>query len=125
MYRTSIILITRNQCEMLKKTIESVLEQITKSWQLVIVDNGSVDGTRKYLFKLQKDWRKNPRSKNSGLLIHNIKMQEPQSEALKKASKFVEGRYVYLAEPGKILEIDEIFNFEQKQERKEVLACLY
>lgn len=46
-----ICLITYNRLEYTKRTLESLLETITVPFQLVIVDNNSTDGTKKWLTK--------------------------------------------------------------------------
>ena len=45
----SIVIPTYNQLGMLKKTVESVVAQTFDSWECVIVNDGSTDGTEEYL----------------------------------------------------------------------------
>ena len=42
----SVIIPTYNRKEFLKKAINSVLEQTEKDWELLIVDDGSSDGSQ-------------------------------------------------------------------------------
>lgn len=54
----SIILPTYNRIEFLKIAVASILEQKFRDWELIIVDNSSIDGSKDYLKKLcQKDSR--------------------------------------------------------------------
>lgn len=46
MYRVSIVMPTYNRGYCLADTIQSVLEQTYKKWELIVVDNMSKDGTR-------------------------------------------------------------------------------
>jgi glycosyltransferase involved in cell wall biosynthesis/polysaccharide pyruvyl transferase WcaK-like protein/MoaA/NifB/PqqE/SkfB family radical SAM enzyme len=46
---TSIIMLTCNQLQYTKKCIESILQNTQKPYELIIVDNGSTDGTVEYL----------------------------------------------------------------------------
>jgi len=46
---TSIIILTCNQIEYTKKCIESIFQNTQKPYELIIVDNGSTDGTVEYL----------------------------------------------------------------------------
>ena len=46
---TSIILLTFNQLELTKKCIESIGAYTEVPYELIIVDNNSTDGTKKYL----------------------------------------------------------------------------
>lgn len=50
---TNILLITFNRKEFTKKTIESILERTKCEYQLIVVDNNSTDGSKKYLKKLK------------------------------------------------------------------------
>ncbi len=45
----SIVMAVYNQREYLPKAIDSVLAQTTDDWELVIIDDGSDDGTKEYL----------------------------------------------------------------------------
>lgn len=51
----SVILPTYNRVELLKETIESVLNQSYKNIELIIVDDGSSDGTYSYVTSLKDD----------------------------------------------------------------------
>jgi glycosyltransferase involved in cell wall biosynthesis len=46
---TSIIILTCNQLQYTKKCIESIFQNTQKPYELIIVDNGSTDGTVEYL----------------------------------------------------------------------------
>ena len=45
----SIIILTHNQLEYTRLCIESIYKYTTESYQLILVDNGSTDGTVEYL----------------------------------------------------------------------------
>ena len=54
----SVVLPTYNRKAQLGDTIKSVLEQTHKNWELIIVDDGSTDGTDEYINEwLEKDAR--------------------------------------------------------------------
>ncbi len=44
--KISIITITRNRADFIAKAIESILDQTFSGWELIIIDDGSVDDTR-------------------------------------------------------------------------------
>jgi len=45
----SVIMPTRNRVDFLPRSIGSVLRQTYENWELIVADDGSEDGTRKYL----------------------------------------------------------------------------
>ena len=51
---TSIIILTHNQLEYTKKCIESIIKETKEPFELIIVDNGSTDGTIRYLEELAR-----------------------------------------------------------------------
>jgi GT2 family glycosyltransferase/Flp pilus assembly protein TadD len=54
---TSIIILTLNQLEFTQKCIKSIFEQTKERFELIIVDNGSTDGTVEYLQSKLRDRR--------------------------------------------------------------------
>ena len=48
----SVVLATRDRCLLLPNAVESVLAQSHERWELVVVDDGSTDGTGEYLASL-------------------------------------------------------------------------
>jgi glycosyltransferase involved in cell wall biosynthesis len=51
---TSIMMVTYNRLELTKKTLECILNNTITPYELIIVDNGSTDGTEDYLNELPK-----------------------------------------------------------------------
>lgn len=49
----SAIILTYNRLELLKRAIDSVLSQSYPNIEIIVVDNGSTDGTKDYLGKLE------------------------------------------------------------------------
>lgn len=50
---TSIIIPTRNQLELLKQCIESILAYTDEPYEIIVIDNASTDGTADYLKTIQ------------------------------------------------------------------------
>jgi GT2 family glycosyltransferase len=47
--KTSIIILAHNQLDLTKRCIESIRRHTTEEYELIVVDNGSTDGTKDYL----------------------------------------------------------------------------
>jgi len=66
---TSIIILTYNQLQYTKKCIESIFQNTRKPFELIVVDNGSTDGTVEYLESEVRD-------RNRTVVIKIIKNSE-------------------------------------------------
>ena len=51
----SVILPTWNRLALLRQAVDSVFAQTARDWELIVVDDGSTDGTREYLATLPGD----------------------------------------------------------------------
>jgi glycosyltransferase involved in cell wall biosynthesis len=49
----SIVIPTYNRCDLLKKALESVLQQTHPSFEVLVVDNNSIDGTKEMVASLR------------------------------------------------------------------------
>jgi len=49
MPEVSIVLSTYNRLPLLRRSVDSVIAQTFRDWELIVVDDGSTDGTREYL----------------------------------------------------------------------------
>jgi glycosyltransferase involved in cell wall biosynthesis len=75
----SIIVPTFNRKKYLHRALDSILKQSYKNYEVIIVDDGSEDGSEKIIFPYLKQYsnfkyirhsnRKNPLSVNSGILL--------------------------------------------------------
>lgn len=72
MVKVSIVVLTFNRKKMLKETLDSILGQTFKDFELIVVDNCSVDGTDKFV-KSYKDKRiRYFRNQNNGIIAVNL-----------------------------------------------------
>lgn len=53
--RFSIIIPTYNRRKLLQRAVESVLAQNYDNWELIIVDDGSIDHTKEYVYSIKND----------------------------------------------------------------------
>ena len=80
----SIIIPTYNRKSLLKRSIESVLNQTYKKFEIIIIDNNSSDGTYEYIKELNEDKIKFFKINNNGVIAKS------RNYGIKKASgKFI------------------------------------
>ncbi len=95
--KISILMPTYNDCDSICKTIDSVLAQTYKNWELLIIDDGSTDDTTSIITKYIKDHQMEKK-------IQYYKQEnKDQLLALLNVSKHITGDYVY------ILHSDDLF----------------
>jgi len=51
----TVIIPTYNRAKLLKKAIQSVIDQTISDWELVVVDDGSLDETKETVTKFDKE----------------------------------------------------------------------
>lgn len=96
--RLSIITITYNNLVGLRKTADSVLEQIVSDFEWIIIDGASTDGTKEYLAAMA-----------AKLQITNCKLQiisEPDRgiyNAMNKGIRLAQGEYIQILNAGDCL----------------------
>lgn len=87
--KISVITVTLNNLEGLKKTADSVLAQTEKDYEYIILDGGSTDGTVDYLNELK--------------IVNGIKKSEPDNgiyNAMNKAVTLAHGDYCIFLNAG-------------------------
>ena len=96
----SVIIPTYNRKEFLKKAINSVLEQTEKDWELLIVDDGSSDGSqpkkkkpKKKKPKKKKPKKKSQRRKSQRRKSQRRKSQRRKSQRRKSRTKLPQRKY--------------------------------
>lgn len=83
MVKFSIIIVVKNGIKYIKETINSILIQTYKNYEIIIIDGGSTDGTIEFIKQIKfKD------------LYFETSNDSGPSYALNVASKFVTGDYV-------------------------------
>lgn len=78
----SIILPTYNQANFLKKSIQSILNQTFKNWELIIIDNNSTDKTQKVIRSINDRRLRVFKIDNKGLLAksRNLGIKKSKSD---------------------------------------------
>lgn len=105
-HTVSIIVTTYNRADLLPRAIESILNQTYKDFELIIVDDGSMDNTEKVMKEFQeKDSR----------IKYVYQENKGWASALNKGLSFAQGEYVAFLDsddewlPGKLEKQIEVF----------------
>ena len=69
--KISIMIITYNRADLLKETMDSILNQTFKDFELIVVDNYSTDDTEKTVKNYNDDRIKYFKNRNDGILAVN------------------------------------------------------
>ncbi|TNF06006.1 MAG: glycosyltransferase family 2 protein, partial [Deltaproteobacteria bacterium] len=105
----SIILPTYNRAHFLPKAIESVLAQTFEDWELVIVDDGSIDNTKEVV-----DSYRDPR------IVYFYQLNQERSVARNNGISQAKGDYICFLDsddyylPGKLKNLSEQIKFYDK-----------
>lgn len=95
--KISILMPTYNDCDSICHTFDSIISQTYNNWELIIIDDGSVDNTSKVIKKYIRDHK-------LGEKFKYIKQDNTdQLLALINGSNYITGDYVY------ILHSDDLF----------------
>ena len=87
----SIIVVSLNTAKKFKKTVKSILKQSIKNYELIIVDGGSTDETKKYIHKYKKSFNKVISESDKGIY-----------DAMNKGIKNASREWIYFLNSGDI-----------------------
>tara|TARA_B100001093_G_C26693675_1_gene955939 strand:+ start:141 stop:911 length:771 start_codon:yes stop_codon:yes gene_type:complete len=87
----SIVVVSLNTAKKFHKTIQSILNQTTKNYELIIVDGRSIDETKKYIYKFKKKIDKVIIERDKGIY-------DAMNKGIRKASK----EWIYFLNSGDI-----------------------
>lgn len=96
--KLSVVTVTYNCEESIKKTIESLLEQTNNNFEFIIVDGDSSDNTMKEIIKLRK------RIDKANIRFKNISEKDKGIyDAMNKSLKLVSGEWILFLNSGDLL----------------------
>lgn len=104
MEKISVIMPTYNDCESIKETLDSLMIQTYNNWELVIVDDGSTDNTKKVIEQYKKDNDKENKIK------YIYQENGDQLNAILNGIKHLSGEYVYLLHSDDLLDSNNVFD---------------
>lgn len=88
--KVSIVILAWNNVADIKKCVESIQAYYPEYYQLIIVDNGSIDGTAEYLSKLRDAWNNATAELNIITNAENIGYAAGNNRALES----IKGEYI-------------------------------
>ncbi len=111
MFEVDFIVVVKNQLAFTEKCIESVLRHIPEPYHLIVIDNGSTDGTPAYLEKI-----KNRIPRSSRLTVYRSEENLGYARGLNQGLQFSNAPYVFFCNndieffPGSVSEMIQIAN---------------
>lgn len=120
MTKASIIVVTYNRIKYFKTFIKFLYRSTKVSFKLIVVDNGSIDGTRDYIKQLKKD----------GKIYDYVftKNNIPLAQALNEGFKLVDTVFVVTVADDMVvnpeLKNDWLEIFIAKMEQDETIGCI-
>lgn len=82
--RVSVLMPAYNGLPLIRASIESLLRQTIEDWECIIVNDGSIDGTREYLDSLN----------DSRFIIYHFRENKGRPEARQKTLELASGEYI-------------------------------
>ncbi len=112
----SIIIVTHNGLHDLRECVSSLLPQLTPNWEILVVDNGSTDGTKEFLNSLSSDSvRYVPLGANTGFAAGN-----------NSGAKLARGQWIFLLNNDTICEAGALRALEESEHKLpqfRIFAC--
>ena len=88
--KISVLMPSYNDAESIIETLDSLIAQTYKDWQLIIIDDGSSDNTKEVVASYK-------RKKDLNNQIQYIKQtNQDQLNAIKNGCQYINGDYVYI-----------------------------
>ena len=88
--KISVIMPTYNDCKSIEETLDSLKNQTYKNWELVIVDDGSIDDTKKVINRYIENNNLNKKIK------YIYQENGDQLNAILNGMNYLSGDYIYL-----------------------------
>ena len=88
--KISIVMPTYNDCESIVETLNSVLIQTYKDWELIIMDDGSTDETKDIIGRYIEN------NKSSEKIYYYYQENQDQLNAIKNSIKYITGSYIFI-----------------------------
>ena len=86
--KISILMPTYNDADTIKETLDSVFQQTYKDWEIIIVDDGSTDNTKKVIEQYKKNNDKDNR------IIYVKQKNADQLNAILNGINYITGDYI-------------------------------
>lgn len=100
--KISIIMPTYNDSESICESLDSIINQTYKNWELIIVDDGSTDSTKEVIRKYKE------KNDKENKIIYIYQTNQDQLNAIINGNKYVTGNYIYIAHSDDLLNGNDI-----------------
>lgn len=97
----SVVITTHNRLKYLKEAIDSVEKQTLKDWELIIVDDGSCDGTWEWLTQLKN---------NEQIRVFKQSQNSERSAARNRGLSEARGEFIMFLDDDDLLRLDALEN---------------
>lgn len=112
----SVIIPTYNRAYLIGNAVKSVINQTYKEWELIIVDDGSIDNTKEVIDEfINSDKR----------VMYYYKENGGQNSALNHGLKYAQGKYVAFLDSDDIWVETKLEKVLKKYETDEEIGCVY
>ncbi len=88
----SVVMVTHNRAALLPRTLAGLYGQTLQDFELIVLDNGSTDGTWELLGTIER----------ARVRLHRNRTPRPAAEALSQALAWATGRYIVCHEVGDV-----------------------
>lgn len=101
--KVSVIMPTYNDCKSIEETLDSLVMQNYENWELVIVDDGSIDNTKNVIenYKEKKD--------TQNRIKYIYQDNGDQLNAILNGLQYLSGDYIYLLHSDDLLASNDVF----------------
>lgn len=121
--KISVIMPTYNDSKTIKKSLDSLMKQTYSNWELIIVDDGSIDDTKTIIKEYQKQYDKENR------IQYLYQKNSDQLKAIIHGTEKITGDYVFVLHSDDLLATIDVFTkavqyMEEHQELDAIIAPL-
>ena len=113
-FKSIIIIVTWNRLDLIKQLVDALKKQKDRDFGVIIIDNGSTDGSREYIAQEAKESFKNGMPIWTFLLNQNTGFALPNNLGITYATEFLDSDYIILLNNDTVPDSDFIKKLHEK-----------